>query len=156
MVNCNVLKLLRVLDHRTCTCRACSGPLQLSVDSLVRSGGVGDRVVIRTGSSQCIAEGYSVVPQWYGFSRGVMKAVWGKSRLSQTRSSSEVELMKMSWGPLVIGKIGIPPGRPLVDCSPVGELSGPVVPKLSRTRYLASSAAEGGFRSGWGVAPADE
>ncbi len=40
------------------------------VDSLVCSGGVGDRVVIRTGSSQCIMEGYSVVPQWYGFSRG--------------------------------------------------------------------------------------
>ncbi len=72
------------------------------------------------------------------------------------RSSSEVELMKMSWGPLVAGGIGIVQGRLLVDCSPVGEPLWPAVPKPSRMRYLAKSAAEGGFRSGWGVAPADE
>ncbi len=113
-------------------------------------------MVIRTGSSQCMMEGYSAVPRRYGFSRGVMKAVYGRLRLSQTRSSSEVELTKISWGPPVVGKTGSFLGRLPEGCSAAAGWLGPGVPSPSRTRYLASSAAEGGARSGWGVAPAEE
>ncbi len=69
---------------------------ELRCGLIVLLWGVEDCVVIRTGSFQCMREGFSAVPQRYGFSHGGKKAVWGKLRLSQMRSSLEVELTKMS------------------------------------------------------------